>query len=438
MLFCSMQTQQLYQLFIASSGVSTDTRTLEKGALFFALKGDNFNGNLFAEKALSLGAIAVIVDDSKLKDLRQNIIVVKDTLKTLQELARYHRKQLNTPIISITGSNGKTTTKELIREVLSQKYKVHATKGNLNNHIGVPLTLLELKKEHEIAVIEMGANHQTEIKSLCEITFPNWGYITNFGKAHLEGFGGEEGVIKGKSEIYLHLMERQQKILINGDDTIQKKQTVNYPTCSFGHLKENTFQVNFNENSFDSLQLTFNKETFTSPLYGGYNLGNISAAVIFGHIYEVPIKSIQFAIQNYQATNNRSQKIKIKNVTLVMDAYNANPTSMELAIQTFEKEATHKSAVILGDMKELGTSSEKEHQNIIDYCLKSKLEYIHVIGPCFSKIDAENFRVKKHKNLVAFKSFINSLSQIDYDKILIKGSRSMKLETMLPLLKSKI
>ena len=432
-----MQIQKIYKLFIASSGISTDTRTLKKDALFLALRGDNFNGNFYAEKALSLGASSVIVDDPKLNNLGANSIVVEDTLKTLQELATYHRKQLNTPIIGITGSNGKTTTKELVREVLSQKYKILATKGNLNNHIGVPLTLLELTKEHQIAIIEMGANHLDEIKNLCCISLPNWGYITNFGKAHLEGFGGVDGVIKGKSELYNHLIEQQQKILINGDDPLQIKQTKNYPVSSFGHGKENTFQISTNEKD-DELQLTYNDQIFTSNLYGAYNLNNIAAAILFGYIFEVPTKSIQKAIQKYQATNNRSQKIKIKNTSIILDAYNANPTSMEHAIKAFKKIATQKSVLIMGDMKELGVESEKEHQQIVDYCLEMKFEQIDLIGPLFSKTKDVADRVRKHKNLNSFTNFINAQSQLDFDHIMIKGSRSMKLETLLPLFESKL
>jgi UDP-N-acetylmuramoyl-tripeptide--D-alanyl-D-alanine ligase len=431
-----MHIQKLHQLFSSSTGISTDTRSLEKGALFFALKGENFNGNLFAEKALSQEAIAIVVDDINLKNLAPNVIIVEDVLETLQELARFHRKKLNTPIIALTGSNGKTTTKELIREVFSKKYKVLATKGNLNNHIGVPLTLLELKEEHQIAIIEMGANHQGEIKILCEIALPNWGYITNFGKAHLEGFGGVKGVIKGKSELYKHLIERGQKILINIDDPIQKRLTENYPVSSFGNGQDSTFKITKEENTSTGLKVSFNEQTFSSPLHGAYNLNNIAAAVIFGHIYKIPTEEIQSGIQQYVATNNRSQKIKIKNTSIILDAYNANPTSMEHAIKAFEKIGTLKSMVILGDMMELGQESEKEHQDILDYCLKTKFKYIHLIGAQFS--ETATSKALKHKDLETFKKYIRSLSLEEFDHVLIKGSRSMKLETLLPLFESKL
>ena len=431
-----MHIQKLHQLFSSSTGISTDTRSLEKGALFFALKGENFNGNLFAEKALSQEAIAIVVDDINLKNLAPNVIIVEDVLETLQELARFHRKKLNTPIIALTGSNGKTTTKELIREVLSKKYKVLATKGNLNNHIGVPLTLLELKEEHQIAIIEMGANHQGEIKILCEIALPNWGYITNFGKAHLKGFGGVEGVIKGKSELYKYLIERGQKILINIDDPIQKRLTENYPVSSFGNGQDSTFKITKEENTSTGLKVSFNEQTYTSPLHGAYNLNNIATAVIFGHIYKIPTEEIQSGIQQYVATNNRSQKIKIKNTSIILDAYNANPTSMKHAIKAFEKIGTLKSMMIIGDMMELGQESEKEHQNILDYCLNTKFKYIHLIGAQFS--ETATSRALKNKDLEAFKKYISSLSLDEFDHVLIKGSRSMKLETLLPLFESKL
>ena len=431
-----MHIQKLHQLFSSSTGISTDTRSLEKGALFFALKGENFNGNLFAEKALSQEAIAIVVDDINLKSLAPNVIIVEDVLETLQELARFHRKKLNTPIIALTGSNGKTTTKELIREVFSKKYKVLATKGNLNNHIGVPLTLLELKEEHQIAIIEMGANHQGEIKMLCEIALPNWGYITNFGKAHLEGFGGVEGVIKGKSELYKHLIERGQKILINIDDPIQKRLTENYPVSSFGNGQNSTFKITKEENTSTGLKVSYNEQTYTSPLHGAYNLNNIAAAVIFGHINKIPTEEIQSGIQQYVATNNRSQKIKIKNTSIILDAYNANPTSMKHAIKAFEKIGTLKSMMIIGDMMELGQESEKEHQNILDYCLNTKFKYIHLIGAQFS--ETATSRALKHKDLETFKKHISSSSLDEFDHVLIKGSRSMKLETLLSLFESKL
>lgn len=435
MLFCFMQLPRIYQNYLSSSGISTDTRSLKKGDLFFALHGEKFNGNQFAEKAILLGAIKVIVDDQKLASLSPLVIVVKDTLKTLQELATFHRTKLKTPIIAITGSNGKTTTKELVREVLSQKYSVLATEGNLNNHIGVPLTLLKLKEHHELAIIEMGANHIKEIELLCNITQPNWGYITNFGKAHLEGFGSIQEVVKGKSELYEYLIDRKQKILVNGDDHKQIIQTNNYPIISFGIGDKNNFQILPQENKNKTLQLNFKETTFISPLYGAYNLKNIAAAISFGYLFEVSLEKIKKAINTYQSTNFRSQQIKIKDSLVILDAYNANPSSMEQALKAFQAVATSSSCVILGDMLELGNTSKKEHEAIILQCLDNKIQNIHLIGPHFLDTTSLDSTITKHNDLKTFLKFIES-SPLKFDKILIKGSRSIKLEGIIPYLES--
>jgi len=428
-----MDLELLYDVFIKSSGISTDTRNLSEGNLFFALHGDKFNGNNFVDKALEIGASFVVVDDPKIK--LDRAILVKDTLRALQDLATYHRKQLNITIIALTGSNGKTTTKELIREVLSKKYKVHATRGNLNNHIGVPLTLLELNKDHELAVIEMGANHITEINRLCEITLPNWGFVTNFGKAHLEGFGGLNGVIKGKSELYQHLIHHQQNILINGDDAIQIKQTNSYKTTSFGLDKHHLIQIIPIEKFDEGLQLNYKNQIFNSSLYGEYNLLNISAAIAFGILFNVPINKIQNAIESYDLTNNRSQKIIIKNTLFILDAYNANPSSMKAAITAFSKISNSKSAIILGDMKELGSSETKEHVKLLKFCLNIHEGKIYTIGKIFQDVKNTNQRIKKFKNNHSFTAHIK-VETLHFDKVLIKGSRSMKLENLIPFFKT--
>ena len=437
MLFYFMQLQSIYKNYLSSSGISTDTRSLKKGELFFALNGEKFNGNQFAEKAISLGAIKIIVDDQKIASLGPKVIVVKDTLKTLQELATLHRTKLQTNIIAITGSNGKTTTKELVREVLSQKYCVLATDGNLNNHIGVPLTLLKLKEHHELAIIEMGANHLKEIELLCNITQPNWGYITNFGKAHLEGFGDIQGVIKGKSELYDHLINRKQKILINGDDNMQIIQTNNYPITSFGIGNENNLKILPKKNKNKILQLNFKETSFKSKLYGAYNLNNISAAISFGYLFEVSLEKIKKAINTYQSTNYRSQQIKIKDSLVIFDAYNANPSSMEIALEAFQTVATSNSCIILGDMLELGSTSKKEHEAIIAQCLYYKIQNIHLVGPHFLNTTSLDSTITKHNDLNTFLKFIESNS-FKFDKILIKGSRSIKLEGVLPFLESSL
>ena len=436
MLFYSMQLKSIYQNFLSSTGICTDTRSLKKGEVFIALHGEKFNGNQFAEKAILLGANLVIVDDQKIASLSPKVIVVKDTLKTLQELATFHRTRLQTIIIAITGSNGKTTTKELIREVLSQKYSVLATDGNLNNHIGVPLTLLKLKEHHQLAIIEMGANHLKEIELLCNITQPNWGYITNFGKAHLEGFGSIHGVVKGKSELYEYLIHQKQKILVNGDDYKQINLTKKYPITSFGKGDENNLQiVPQNENKI--LKLNFKETTFISPLYGTYNSNNIAAAISFGYLFEVSLEKIKKAINTYRSRNHRSQQIKINDSLVIMDAYNANPSSMELALKAFQKIATSNSCVVLGDMLELGNTSKKEHEEIILQCLQSKIQNIHLVGSHFLDTNNVDSTITKHKDVRTFLKFMKS-SSLNFDKILIKGSRSIKLEGILPFLKSSL
>ena len=431
-----MQLKSIYQNYLSSTGICTDTRSLKKGEIFIALHGEKFNGNQFAEKAILLGANSVIVDDQRIASISPKVIVVKDTLKTLQELAAFHRTKLQTTIIAITGSNGKTTTKELIREVLSQKYSVLATDGNLNNHIGVPLTLLKLKEHHHLAIIEMGANHLKEIELLCNITQPNWGYITNFGKAHLEGFGSIQGVVKGKSELYEHLIHQKQKILINGDDYKQINLTKKYPITSFGKGDENNLQI-VPQNENKVLKLNFKETTFISPLYGTYNSNNIAAAISFGYLFEVSLEKIKKAINTYQSTNHRSQQIKIKDSLVILDAYNANPSSMELALEEFKIIATSNSCVVLGDMLELGDTSKKEHEAIIVQCLQNKIQNIHLIGPHFLNTTILDSTITKHNDLKTFLKFMKS-SSLNFDKILIKGSRSIKLEGILPFLESSL
>src|SRR6056300_245885 len=353
-----MEIEQLYIAFLNATEISTDTRTLKKGALFFALSGPNFDGNRFAKEALAKGAEYVVVSDLNTITNHSKVFLVKNTLATLQQLANYHRKKLNIRIIALTGSNGKTTTKELIREVLQKKFKVLATQGNLNNHIGVPLTLLQLTEQHEIGIIEMGANHVKEIEKLCEIVLPNWGYITNFGKAHLEGFGSEEGVVRGKSELYTHLIQNQGQILINGADPKQVEQTKNYKVVQFSNKNTPDFKIEYLSNDENQLELRFKERIFKSPLYGTYNFNNIAAAIAFGTLFEVPLTEIQNAIAAYDSKNNRSQKLSIIGTQIILDAYNANPSSMEAALRAFAKYNTSNNVVIIGDMLELGKQSE--------------------------------------------------------------------------------
>ena len=327
-----METQELYQLYLSNPIIDTDTRSIRKNSIFFALKGEQFNGNTFAEEALKKGASFAIVDEN-LFPTNPNIILVDNVLKTLQKLANYHRNQLNTPIISVTGSNGKTTTKELINAVLSTKFNTVATKGNLNNHIGVALTLLTITKDTEIAIVEMGANHQKEIEFLCSIAEPNFGYITNFGKAHLEGFGGVEGVIKGKSELYDFIKSTNGLVFINGNDELQLHKTFGIKRISF-EIGLDSIEL-IEANPF--VKIRFNGIEIQTQLIGSYNVNNIAAAITIGKFFKVPEADIKTAIENYIPTNNRSQLMKIGNNTIFMDAYNANPSSMKVALENFNQ-----------------------------------------------------------------------------------------------------
>jgi UDP-N-acetylmuramoyl-tripeptide--D-alanyl-D-alanine ligase len=431
-----MEIAKLYTFFRNATEISTDTRKLKKGALFFALSGPNFDANQFAEQALDKGASAVIIDDPKLNLKKTNVVLVDNVLHTLQALASYHRKELKTPLIALTGSNGKTTTKELIREVLSSKYKVLATQGNLNNHIGVPLTLLKLKPDHEIGIIEMGANHPGEIATLSEIVNPNWGFITNFGKAHLEGFGSLDGVIRSKSELYVHLINNKQNILINADDSEQRKQTQNYKVSSFGQTNKADFVwENLHLSPEEGIEIKFEGQNYLSRLYGSYNTSNLAAALSFGALFKVPTDKIRKVLLKYVSENNRSQIISIRQTVYILDAYNANPTSMLAALQSFNNKESSNKAVILGDMLELGSVSAEEHQSLLKLCLKLSFKKIIVIGSNFNAITLKNDRILKFKNLQEFKKTINH-SNWSYSHVLIKGSRALQLENLIPFFKS--
>ena len=429
-----MGIASLYATFQKSKGICTDTRNFKNGVVFFALHGANFDGNNFAEKALADGALAVVIDNPQLPIKGKEVFLVKDTLKTLQQLATYHRQQLKTPLLSLTGSNGKTTTKELIRAVLSQHYKVLATEGNLNNHIGVPLTLFKLDSTHQLGIIEMGANHPGEIAQLCEIAQPNWGYITNFGKAHLEGFGGIQGVIRSKSEMYRYLIENNQNILINADDKEQLKQIKDYKVVSFGRTKEADFQWEEIPHQ-EKLTIRFQNQNYTSSLYGSYNLNNLAAALAFGTLFKLTPEEAQKGISNYEADNNRSQQIRIQNRQFVLDAYNANPSSMQVALEEFAKNKSSMKAVILGDMKELGNVSPQEHLFILEICLDLPLTHIFTIGPNFYETKLNDQRISKFTTLDAFTKHLQ-LNPWKYDAALIKGSRALALEKLIPFFKN--
>jgi len=416
-----MNIKDLYQKYLKNYLVTTDTRNIKKNALFFSLKGAHFNGNTFAKKAIELGASYAIIDE-KAYEIKGKTILVNNVLKTLQALANYHRKQLAIPIIGITGSNGKTTTKELLQAVLQTQFNTKATLGNLNNHIGVPLTILSFTNKTEIGIVEMGANHQKEIEFLCTICEPDLGYITNFGKAHLEGFGGIEGVIKGKSELYTYLKENNKISFVNANDAIQVQLTTNLNNV----LLNNTVSTSAIQ---PFLAVKYKDQVIHTHLVGAYNVDNLKAAISIGEYFTISQENIISAIKNYIPTNNRSQIIKKKNNIILMDAYNANPSSTMVALDNLNKTNHQKKTVILGDMFELGDYSTKEHQNIVDYCNTLHLDRCIFVGEAYSKTSAS----EKYEN---FESLKNQIKQSPFKNcyILIKGSRGMSLERLLEVI----
>ena len=427
-----MIIEELYQHFKQCSTVSTDTRKIEEGSLFFALKGDNFNGNNFASQALSSGAKYCVIDEKQYAT-DERYLVVEDVLKALQQLATYHRKQLKIPIIALTGSNGKTTTKELINAVLSKKYDTTATQGNLNNHIGVPLTLLQMNESTEIGIVEMGANHPNEIGLLCEIAHPNYGLITNFGKAHLEGFGSIEGVIKAKSELYDYLMAHQKTIFVNENDHLQVRQTLDSKNVyKFGLLTSLDTMLEIIDTQ-PYVTLRYNQSVIKSRLTGNYNFNNIAVAIAIGSYFDVDPKDIISAIEDYTPTNNRSQIIEKDSNTIIMDAYNANPTSMLAALENFKQLHQERKIIFLGDMFELGQTAETEHQFIVDYLEKNDLGKVYLIGKNFFKTKVQLAKIEKFETFDDLKLNIQNHPVKD-SFLLIKGSRGMALERILELL----
>lgn len=400
--------------------------------MFVALKGDNFNGNKFALSAIENGAKFAIIDEVEYQ-IDERFILVENTLETLQNLANYHRNQLNIIIIGLTGSNGKTTTKELIHAVLSQKYNTKATVGNLNNHIGVPLTLLSFDASTEIGIVEMGANHQKEIEMLCGICQPDFGYITNFGKAHLEGFGGTEGVIKGKSELYEYLSFNKKTAFVNTDDAIQNEKTKNITSITFGlHTPENFVSIS-NIETNPMVKIEFDNTVIQSHLIGLYNANNINAAITIGKHFGVSNEKIKFGLENYIPNNNRSQLIEKNTNKIILDAYNANPSSMLAALTNFFQLQEQNKIAILGDMFELGTESSEEHQKLIDFCANQTNINFYFIGKDFYAHKNINSNMQFNDTFESFKdAFTNQ--KTDNSFILIKGSRGMSLERTLEML----
>ncbi|MFI3302755.1 MAG: UDP-N-acetylmuramoyl-tripeptide--D-alanyl-D-alanine ligase [Rikenellaceae bacterium] len=407
--------EKIYRLFVQHPKVSTDTRRIEPGSLFFALKGANFDGNTFALKALEAGAAYAIVDDKSLKGVDPRVVCVDNVLRTLQLLAAHHRQELAIPIIAITGSNGKTTTKELLCAVLSQRYRVTATVGNLNNHIGVPLTLLSMNSSTEIGVVEMGANAQGEIAALCEIAAPDYGIINNIGRAHLEGFGGEEGIKRGKGELYRYLQAHGGVAFVAANDSVlmgmsQDVERVEYPYAF--------------------------AEGLMHQLEGDYNLKNIAAAVAIGMFFRVESEDIHLAIASYTPQNNRSQRCETEQNTLIVDCYNANPSSMEVSIMNFAKEDFGRAkAMILGDMFELGAWSAQEHLAVVALAQRSGCEKIILVGNNFggAYLQVSNNKIIHFPCREDLEAYLTQNPMRNY-AILIKGSRAIGLEKIIKML----
>jgi UDP-N-acetylmuramoyl-tripeptide--D-alanyl-D-alanine ligase len=428
-----MQIEELYTLYNKYPLISTDTRKIEKNSIFFCLKGENFDGNIFAETALKNGAVYAVIDNPDFSSIA-NTILVNDALSTLQKLAHYHRQQIKIPVIGITGTNGKTTTKELINAVLSKKFKIISTKGNLNNHIGVPLTLLSIRKDTEIAIVEMGASHPDEIDELCSLAEPTAGIITNIGKAHLEGFKTLENIIHTKTALYRSIAKTEGVIFVNADNPtlISKLAGIHYIT--YGNSETN-FCPGKLLHADPYILMEWGKSyenNLETHLAGSYNFENLLAAACIGLHYQVAENEINEALQNYQPTNMRSQIKHTEVNTILIDTYNANPSSMKAALENFSKMKSKSKVVILGDMLELGSDEETEHLNILSLLDKEKFTDILLIGSVFK-------RLATNKGLLSFPDADQALVYLKknplVDKtILIKGSRGIKLEKLLDAL----
>ncbi|MFZ4521544.1 MAG: UDP-N-acetylmuramoyl-tripeptide--D-alanyl-D-alanine ligase [Bacteroidales bacterium] len=428
------KVKEIYQLFLAHPQVSTDSRQIKPGSIFFALKGESFNGNRFAAKALDSGAAYAIVDEPEFA-VNQSCILVDDVLTTLQALACHHRQQYNIPVIGITGTNGKTTTKELVFQVLSKKYNTLATIGNLNNHIGVPLTLLNLTDTTDIAIIEMGANHPGEIAFLCNIALPGYGLITNIGKAHLEGFGSYEGVISTKTELYRYLCKHNGSVFLNNEDNILNDHATGMNTITYGHFPADIILEHLSANPFVMMDLRMSDASLMkvdSKLYGSYNAGNILAAACIGQYFDVSTGDIKSAIEAYQPGNNRSQIVKTSLNLLILDAYNANPSSMKAAIDSFGASDYPEKVVILGDMLELGTDSDHEHLEILQWINQYPFCKVYLVGPIFTRLNTRRENTCFQDCLLA-KMWLEH-HKIENATILIKGSRGIRLEKLVDVL----
>lgn len=421
--------EKIYQLYSQRYLVTTDSRKVEPGCVFVALKGEHFDGNDFAYQVASDNIATCVIADRKDLPQHERLFIVDDSLTALQELAKLHRERCNTPIIGITGTNGKTTTKELVASVLSQKYNIIYTQGNFNNHLGVPLTLLQIKPETEIAVVEMGANHPKEIELLCSLAQPNFGIITNIGKAHIEGFGSFEGVIKTKNELYDYLRNTNGKVFLNNDNPLLKELAHDLTSVSYG--KDDS--ANYNAAILSSnpyLSIKWDGMEINTNLVGDYNFENVMAAITVGCYFNIEQELIIKALEDYSPTNNRSQFIKTEKNEVVMDAYNANPVSMSNSVRNFRNISDENHLLILGDMKELGDESLNEHQEILNLVKSLSFNNVILVGSEFNKINSGFISFLNVEELI---SHINN-NEIRGKKILIKGSHSIHLEKIINLL----
>ncbi len=421
--------KELYGRFIGCNNLQIDSRKVQEGDAFWAIKGERYNANAFVSEVLDRGAALVVVDEEvpEWKDNRVHRVV--NGLQALQELARYHRQQLRIPVIGLTGSNGKTTTKELMREVLSSAFNVLATQGNLNNHIGVPLSLLAIKPHHQMAIIEMGANAQGEISFLSSIAQPDIGYVTNFGLAHLEGFGGPEGVIRGKSELYYFLRDSQKLCLVNADDAIQLRQSIGLNRVLFGQKLPLPYQ--FKLESESPFVISHNGRKTELNLIGSYNFSNVAAAFTLGLHFNISETLIESALKNYVPGNQRSEFRQTERNKVIVDCYNSNPSSLEAALKNFAL-YEGKRLAILGDMFELGEFEHIEHQRMIDLCVKLGIEEVLLVGKAFSKTDFPDFVRNFSQTDEALKFLMSQALTNRF--ILLKGSRGMSLERLIPAL----
>ena len=420
--------EKIYELYKKSYTVTTDSRTISKDCVFVALKGEHFDGNDFALQAAEGGVAACVIADRQDLPRHERLFIVDDSLKTLQALANYHRKKLGTPIIGITGTNGKTTTKELVSAVLAKKYNISYTKGNFNNQLGVPLTLLTIKPEVELAIVEMGASHPGDIDELTNIAEPNYGVITNIGRAHLQGFGGFDGVIKTKNEMYQFIGKHKGLLFVNRDNKLLMELANNIDKITYGTDKNADIKGNvLSANPY--LSVIWEKHHIDTQLVGDYNFENVMAAICIGKYFKVEDNDIVDALSSYCPTNNRSQVIATGHNRVVMDAYNANPTSMSFSIKNFKNICSNDCLLVLGDMRELGKESEQEHDTILKLLEELQFKNVYLVGPEFSKV-AKDYNYVKFGNVDKLIEYLHSNPIMGKD-VLVKGSNSIHLNKII-------